>query len=671
MLIVALLFHGWAMTVGWTARNLPGVEYRQAQTALSAYFIKEAGTFELAYPTPVLGKPWSIPMEFPLYQWTVVTVHHVTGLGLVKSARAVSMACFYLMLPAVFLLLGNWRLPMAHRGVVLALLISSPFYLFYSRAFLIETMALMFAVWFWVAFERGVGRRRWGWVVVALATGMGAALVKVTTLMVYLLPVGLWSVRHVWREGNFKYRIRDIVSMICILLPMAGVTAWWIRKADAIKSLNPVADFLGSVHMSDFNIGNTALRLSPELWTMKVRIIGNELLGWPMLWIFAGLILFGFRQHRWIGLTCLVGFIAPLVLFPVLYAYHAYYFVANLLFVQLAAGVMVAGGLRSRRQLAMLLAIALFVGQGLWYVIHYYPIQRGAPEGGDELSRLVQRVTGADDVIIVTGRDWNSMLAYYARRRALMLRGDAEADVEKLHRAFTNLKDEAVGVAVIAAEEWRTKSALLDELKQRGFADRPLLVAEGAWLFFPVEKEPWVNDQMRRGHLGRAEWAPGAMPDPPALAGDWHRLDELPLDQRKRFASMRPLPIRFFSTFEPVVQVLVREPAMSCHPLTRLIFELPEGQRELRCEMWFNPDAYQGPLETSDGVEVQIFDTTGRVLAARHIDPANRPEDRGLVKLTMPFELPESGEVEVSFGPGPAGRDTRDWIWLRGGLTIE
>lgn len=107
------------MTVGWTARNLPGVEYRQAQTALSAYFIKEAGKFELAYPTPVLGKPWSIPMEFPLYQWMVVTVHHVTGLGLVKSARAVSMACFYLMLPAVFLLLGNWRLPMAHRGVVI------------------------------------------------------------------------------------------------------------------------------------------------------------------------------------------------------------------------------------------------------------------------------------------------------------------------------------------------------------------------------------------------------------------------------------------------------------------------------------------------------------------------------------------------------------------------
>ena len=41
--------------------------------------------FRLAYETPVLGKPWSIPMEFPLYQWTVVVVSDLTGIALLAS----------------------------------------------------------------------------------------------------------------------------------------------------------------------------------------------------------------------------------------------------------------------------------------------------------------------------------------------------------------------------------------------------------------------------------------------------------------------------------------------------------------------------------------------------------------------------------------------------------
>ena len=87
-------FHFRGALVGWQSRNLPGVEYRQAQTAISAFYINQEDNFSLAYPTPVLGKPWSIPLEFPLYQWTVVSVSRVTGLSLTKAGRAVSLACF-------------------------------------------------------------------------------------------------------------------------------------------------------------------------------------------------------------------------------------------------------------------------------------------------------------------------------------------------------------------------------------------------------------------------------------------------------------------------------------------------------------------------------------------------------------------------------------------------
>src|SRR5882672_9444011 len=91
VLAAALLFNLWAATVGWDNSNLPGVEFRQAQTAISAHFIQQENNFSLAYPTPVLGKPWSIPLEFPLYQWTVVVLSKVTGLNLTKAGRLVSM----------------------------------------------------------------------------------------------------------------------------------------------------------------------------------------------------------------------------------------------------------------------------------------------------------------------------------------------------------------------------------------------------------------------------------------------------------------------------------------------------------------------------------------------------------------------------------------------------
>ena len=41
----SLLFNLWAVGVGWESKNLPGVEFRQTQTAISALFIKQENNF--------------------------------------------------------------------------------------------------------------------------------------------------------------------------------------------------------------------------------------------------------------------------------------------------------------------------------------------------------------------------------------------------------------------------------------------------------------------------------------------------------------------------------------------------------------------------------------------------------------------------------------------------
>jgi hypothetical protein len=676
---VAVLFFAWGVSVGWESKRLPGVEYRQAQTALSTYWIKHDRDFSLAYPTPVLGKPWSVPMEFPLYQWTVVATGQLTGLGITKAARVVSITCFVLTWPALFLLLGRWQVAVGRRALVLAVVVSCPLYVFYARAFMIETMALMFALWFWVAFERAVTTRRLAWLAAAMVAGSGAGLVKITTLLLYLLPMAAWVIARWWRGRGDGTVGRDLRWVAAALAVPAVVSAWWIVRADRIKALNPAADFLGSVHMRTFNLGNTELRLSPELWAMKARIVGQELT-WAPLFVAVGLLLpwLGGRHRVRAAAGCAAVFAGALVIFPVLYAYHQYYYLASLVVLLVGAGLLIVGVAEAGRWrwLASVAAAVVVAGQAYWYGREVYPQQAGTGEGGTALTRVLRAVTQPGDVIVVAGEDWSSITPYYAQRRALMLRGDTERDGAKLDRAFAELRGETLGAFVVTGEPWEEKTAVLERIAARGFAARPLLEVAGSWLILPREREAGVVEAMRMGQVPEARWAPGAEPPPDLLAGQWHGVAELPRYQRAWFAFMRPVPVRFFTTFEPSLQEMEGESAFNAHPVVRLVFQLPAGEHELATTLWFNPDAYTAgaSAQSSDGVEVEVFalesGSATRSLGGQVIDPVQRAADRGEVPVRVRFALAAAGEVEVVVGPGPSGRDTRDWVWLRGPLVI-
>src|SRR6185312_13793564 len=84
MLFVAM----WSWSLSWKAPILDRHEFRQLQTAVSTYWMKQDG-FRLDYETPLFGPPaWSIPMEFPVYEWCVAKLSRATGLPLDQSGRA-------------------------------------------------------------------------------------------------------------------------------------------------------------------------------------------------------------------------------------------------------------------------------------------------------------------------------------------------------------------------------------------------------------------------------------------------------------------------------------------------------------------------------------------------------------------------------------------------------
>ena len=84
-----LVFSLWAVSCGWTHNLLDAHGFRQTQTAISTYYLLK-GSSVLAYETPVLGPPWSIPFEFPLYQWLVALAVAVLDLNIESAGRLVS-----------------------------------------------------------------------------------------------------------------------------------------------------------------------------------------------------------------------------------------------------------------------------------------------------------------------------------------------------------------------------------------------------------------------------------------------------------------------------------------------------------------------------------------------------------------------------------------------------
>jgi hypothetical protein len=162
------------------------------------------------------------------------------------------------------------------------------------------------------------------------------------------------------------------------------------------------------------------------------------------------------------------------------------------------------------------------------------------------------------------------------------------------------------------------------------------------------------------------------------LAGKWFELAAIHRWQRKPFMKFQPAPVRFFSSFGPALDGSSGQLMYGAHPVTRLVFALPAGSHALRGTLQMSMDAYRLELtdmEASDGVEVSLFllgpGEERRQLATRHFDPRRNREDRGNLRpLEFNFTLETAGEVELFFGPGPAGKDTRDWIEL-GPLKIE
>ena len=395
---------------------LEGHGFRQTQTAYTARIFHEQGV-ELLHPkVPVLGEPFEIPFELPLFQAAAAVVM-TAGARDDLAMRWTALACFVL---TALLLYGLVRHVAGSVSAVAALVafVLTPFSFIWARASLMEYLATAGAVGFaWATILwRERGRPLPG--ALALVAGLVGLLVKPTTAVFWIVPALAYEPE---KRTDTPSRRNRAWTAILVAIPLAAAVAW-TRHADDIKEGNETTSWLASTELREWTLGTLDQRLDPDTWILLAGRLPTVVgLCGVVLLVAAVVATVGAPQRRfWLGIW--FAAVAPVLVFTNLYALHDYYLAAVAPAFSALAGFgagFVWSRLPSRptvRALAVGIALVLTYGtlelsRGYWS-----RIDDAKDDPVLQLAREIDGLTRSDELVAVVAPDWNPALLYYAHR---------------------------------------------------------------------------------------------------------------------------------------------------------------------------------------------------------------------------------------------------------------
>ena len=403
--------------------------FRQTQTAITAYWFVRDG-YRLAYETPVAGYPWVLPFEFPLYQAVVAALSQISGLSISLIGRLVSCAFLLLSIPVAASITRRLGLPVAVLVIFVALTFTTPVYVYWGRAVLIETSALFFGL---MAIKYGLDYllgSRSTWLLAPFCLFMTLCMLqKVTTgLPILMVFTALFAAGEARQSGWFERArgARGAALGVAILVPLVAAYAW-TSFADAVKLESPLGPALTSSALTAWNWGTPGQRISYALW---VDVILNRIL----LLNFGGIIGAGVitaalamtaeRRIKLIILTSVALGLLPLFLFSNLHIVHDYYQSSNVIFLTyglaVALGALIVPGVGGRVGLALL--AALMVANGFAVVKSGYLAAMLKNFGADNphvaVSRVLARELPEDAQFVAFGNDYSATFAFLSGRKS-------------------------------------------------------------------------------------------------------------------------------------------------------------------------------------------------------------------------------------------------------------
>jgi hypothetical protein len=371
----------------------------------------------------------------------------------------------------------------------------------------------------------------------------------------------------------------------------------------------------------------------------------------------------------WRHLVVLTGcFLAVQVIFPLLYAFHAYYYMANAWSLMTALGLVAVAVLESRlpRLVSGAAVVALVVVQAASGLAYYAPRLAEREAGNRQLLEALQEATAPDEVLVVAGDDWSSVIPFGARRRALMLREGVENDAAYLDAAFASLDGYKVG-ALVVKDKLRFHAGLVARVRDRLMIDGTRAFTWGdADVYLPQGRRDGFVASLLSGHrwpeIEVGEWQKG-------LTGRDVPFAEVPYRYRWMFAGTEPLPDRYFTDAPLARYEQDKRSFFDAQPPKRLVFRLPAGTHVFTCEIGILPGAYAEDIphgDRTDGIRVSLAAAAApgapvERFYTQEINPRDRYDQRGLMKLRHTFTLAAGTEVTFEVDAGPHNNAARDW----------
>ena len=663
LFLVVLVTSLWFARAGWKNAVLDTHPFRQTQTAMSTYWMIRDG-FHLDYETPIMGPPWSIPLEFPVYEAAVAAVCRSTGLPLDQAGRAVSLCFFYAALPAVWLLLRRLKVTPAHRWLFLALILTCPVYQFFSRAFLIESTAFCLGLWFLNFFHSGLVSGRRSVLAAAALFGAAAGLAKVTTYAVFLAPAAAFAVAA-WRAHRTEWRAL-LTRAAVAAVPGILAAAWWVRHSDAVKRKNILGASLVSSELHDWTYGPLAQRFDPGFWRQFGVQIERALFPACSLFLLAVLLLLFLRGRvRQFAVILLVAMAGPLV-FANLYFVHDYYLYSSGIFFLLLLALplqrlMETAALPLSARLGVI--VVVLAAQFSGYLEKYYEPQSRQAGGPPDLALAIGQVTQPDDLLVGFGLDWSPILPYYSHRRALLVPKRYIQDDAVIREALHRARPARIAAVLLFRLGQPGPEAYAHWLKELEMDENPFLQTGEYTVHLRKDMIPDALKALKdfplhdvllyQGQLG------GAAEKPRIL----YWVDQL--KDRSIFADISPQPLKLTVPYGLASPIVEGHHWLISQPVTEIEIVPPPGARHITAEFGMDPAIY----DRSDGVEFEVLSVQPngyrQRLYYRWLQPGTIKQDRGLQSFSIELIAPLQGTVVFRTLPGPNNNGSFDWAYWR------
>lgn len=414
--------------------------FRQSQTALAVHWLdKNTGYIDYL---PVLGFPWRLPMEFPMYQLIVSKIASLLNISHFYIGRIFSLVCLLCTYFSIIKIVPN-------KNLFTLVFFSTPLIFFYSTSYLIEmlcTCLLCINLVFFSEYRK-----------VKSLINLLVVLISFCTLTLQKVTYGIPLIFiYLFYEILDTYRSKEnILPMICkgalLCLACTPIILWQIYSGN-VKELG----YLTRLEVGSANtlwiFGSLEQRFNYSNWMKIIArfvVLGSGLLG--VFWIIAG----ENKEQQQLRNIILIYVVISILLFFNLYFIHDYYLIPVIILFMLSVFTYRFSS-SAINYMSIIILLNLFLS--IYWV--YPKLREPAPDVVDVI-RIADKIgelqLSKDEFVIVFGNEWDSTLALKSGVHTVSIpSGTASKRIDP--NEVISLSEELIGnkslAGIVVCERW-------------------------------------------------------------------------------------------------------------------------------------------------------------------------------------------------------------------------